>query len=108
MLYKGFAFVKSGLHVILRERYITTVLHKYLKYITVYRGMLIALLLPGIVIFLLGGEARKVFVTLYLALAGFTFLVEILLFVFQFTRRENTYVEISLLLMALIGAFVFL
>jgi hypothetical protein len=84
------------------------VLNKYLKYITVYRGMLIALLLPGIVLFIAGGQARKVFVTLYMALAGFTFLVEILLFVFQFTRRENTYVEISLLLMAVIGAFVFL
>jgi hypothetical protein len=72
-------------------------MHHYLKYITLYRAMLIAFLLPGIFLMAMGGVARKYFTIAYMALAALTFVVEVLLFVFQFSRKENFWAELLLL-----------
>ncbi len=74
-------------------------MEKYHKYITLYRAMLIAFLMPGIVLCCIGGQARNIFIMVYAVFMGLTFLVEVLLFAFQFTRRENFWAELLLLLL---------
>jgi hypothetical protein len=84
----------------------STSMHNYLKYITLYRAMLIAFILPGIFLMAMGGQPRKFFAIAYMALAGLTFLVEVLLFAFQFSRKENFWAELLLLVLLVTGGVV--
>lgn len=85
---------------------LTYTMHQYLKYITLYRAMLIAFILPGLFLMAMGGQARKYFTIAYLGLAILTFVVEVLLFTFQFSRKENFWAELLLLLVLVTGGAV--
>ena len=95
-------FVIQGVLLIFGSIY----MQHYLKYITLYRAILIAFIMPGIFLMAMGGQPRKYFVLAYMALAGLTFLVEVLLFAFQFSRKENFWAELLLLVMLVTGGVV--
>lgn len=81
-------------------RQLSEVASKYLdyKYLTLFRALLIALFLPCLIVAATGGEFKKYFLVAYMALGVLTFFTETLLYVFQFTRRENFWVELIILL----------
>ncbi|HEY1030984.1 MAG TPA: hypothetical protein VGD89_04380 [Flavipsychrobacter sp.] len=76
------------------------------QYITLYRALLLCTLVPGIIISLFSREFRNMFVMIWGGFAALTYLVESALFIFQFTRRENFYVELIMLPLTVAGLLI--
>ncbi|OSZ79157.1 hypothetical protein CAP35_13155 [Chitinophagaceae bacterium IBVUCB1] len=74
-------------------------LSQYRKYITPYRALLLFMLLPIAIFLLLRLPYRQEVFMTFVLLGILTFVVEVLLFAFQFTRRECAYLEVLLLVL---------
>ena len=81
-------------------------LAKCRQYVTLYRALLLLMLVPGIVLWFTNRELRNIFFMIWGSLAILTYIVESGLFIFQFTRKENFYVELITLPVAMTGAFI--
>jgi hypothetical protein len=79
---------------------------RWRQYITLYRALLLCTLVPGIIISLFSREFRNMFVMAWGGFAALTYLVESALFIFQFTRKENFYVELIMLPLTVAGLMI--
>lgn len=70
-----------------------------MKYLTVYRALLLAMALPALLLILFRSPYRAGFMVVFIGLLVFTFVVEVLLFAMQFTRRESVFIEVLLLIL---------
>lgn len=85
--------------VIVKQTHIPLILKNLTKYLTVYRALLLVMALPALLLVLFKSPYRASFMAMYIGLLLFTFVVEVLLFAMQFTRRESVFVEVLLLIL---------
>ncbi len=76
-------------------------LSQYRKYLTPYRMLLLAMALPVLLFTLLRLPYRQELALAFILLTVLTFVVEVMLFAMQFTRREGLYIELLLILLLL-------
>lgn len=72
---------------------------RFIKYLTVYRALLLAMALPALLLILLRSPYRATFMVAFIGMLLLTFVVEVLLFAMQFTRKESVYIEVLLLIL---------
>lgn len=75
------------------------ILKKLIKYLTVYRALLLVMVLPALLLILFRSPYRAGFMVIFIGLLVFTFVIEVLLFAMQFTRRESVFIEVLLLIL---------
>lgn len=85
--------------VIVKQTHIPLILKNLIKYLTVYRALLLAMVLPALLLILFRSPYRAGFMVVFIGLLVFTFVVEVLLFAMQFTRRESVFIEVLLLIL---------
>lgn len=92
-------YVMQAMQFVAERRYLP--LNQYRKYLTPYRILLLSMGLPVLVFTLLRLPFRQELVLGYILLIVLTFVVEVMLFVMQFTRRECVYIELLLMVLLL-------
>ncbi len=92
-------YAMQAMQFVAQRRYLP--LSQYRKYLTPYRILLLALALPVLFFTLLRLPHRQELVLGYILLVILTFVVEVMLFAMQFTRRECACIELMLLLLLL-------
>lgn len=85
--------------VIVKQTHIPLILKNLIKYLTVYRALLLVMALPALLLILFRSPYRAGFMVVFIGLLVFTFVVEVLLFAMQFTRRESVFIEVLLLIL---------
>ncbi len=73
--------------------------NQYRKYITPYRALLLIMLLPMLFSISLRLPWKNELLGAFILLSILTFVVEVLLFAFQFTRKECAYLEVLLFIL---------
>lgn len=76
-------------------------LNQYRKYLTPYRMLLLAMALPVLLFTLLRLPHRQELALAFILLTVLTFVVEVMLFAMQFTRRECVCIELLLMVLLL-------
>lgn len=92
-------YVLQAVAFVQERRYLP--LSQYRKYLTPYRILLLSLALPVILFTLLKLPYRQELALAYILLTVLTFVVEVMLFAMQFTRRESVYIELLLMVLLL-------
>jgi len=90
-------YIAQALRFVAERRYLP--LSQYRKYATPYRILLLAMALPVLLFVMLRLPHRQELVLGYILLIVLTFVVEVMLFAMQFTRRECACIELMLLLL---------
>lgn len=72
---------------------------QYRKYITPYRALLLIMLLPMLLSVSLHLPWRYELLGAFILMSILTFVVEVMLFAFQFTRKECAYLEVLLFIL---------
>ena len=90
-------YVMQAIQFVAQRRYLP--LSQYRKYLTPYRILLLAMALPVLLFTMLHLPYRQELVLGYILLIVLTFVVEVMLFAMQFTRRECACIELMLLLL---------
>ncbi|MBN8670448.1 MAG: hypothetical protein J0L80_07160 [Chitinophagales bacterium] len=93
------AYVLQAVAFVQERRYLP--LSQYRKYLTPYRILLLSMALPVILFTLLKLPYRQELALAYILLTVLTFVVEVMLFAMQFTRRESVYIELLLMILLL-------
>lgn len=93
------AYVLQSVAFVQERRYLP--LSQYRKYLTPYRILLLSMALPVILFTLLKLPYRQELALAYILLTVLTFVVEVMLFAMQFTRRESVYIELLLMILLL-------
>jgi hypothetical protein len=93
------AYVLQYVAFVQERRYLP--LSQYRKYLTPYRILLLSMALPVILFTLLKLPYRQELALAYILLTVLTFVVEVMLFAMQFTRRESVYIELLLMVLLL-------
>lgn len=90
-------YAVQAMQFVAERRYLP--LSQYRKYATPYRILLLAMALPVLLFVMLHLPHRQELVLGYILLIVLTFVVEVMLFAMQFTRRECACIELMLLLL---------
>lgn len=93
------AYVLQAVAFVQERRYLP--LSQYRKYLTPYRILMLSMALPVLLFALLKLPYRQELALAYILLTVLTFVVEVMLFAMQFTRRESVYIELLLMLLLL-------
>lgn len=85
--------------VIVKQTHIPLILKNLIKYLTVYRALLLVMAFPALLLILFKSPYRATFMVAFIGMLLLTFVVEVLLFAMQFTRKESVYIEVLLLIL---------